>query len=959
MTDAATALGIDLSQFPKEGMPAPVIHDRTESPSGGGAASALGLDLSQFPKSAEPHEDQSTWRGVARNVGAGLANAGAGMLNVASDPFGNLVGKPFVTMGMAAHDALAPVFGYERFPPDFRNAMLSDTVPQPGDRLVSGIANVTGLPGPDTVVPQGDAERLARKATTGAAMLAAGGPGAALAGGTGAVVGDLAASQAPDWAKPVAELAGNVAGGAAPGIASAGMRAVGRPIVGAVQRAAPIALNSSREASVGRTLDRVVGGSPVETSPVGPLNLAQATNNPEVAARVDIAPSFNAGAKSSLDSKQQQAIQDQIGKIGEPATKADASSSFTNSLRQGREIAGSEENRLWNVPELAQTKITPDPVKASVKSAIATIDPVLRSGMSPELKSLVNRLDEAKTTTLQDLNGIRSDIERIARNPMTDGGQRSMARTISGAFLDGLDKVPEIAGSPEIVAQPPASGMPATTEAPAALPSVSIKGTNRAPDTLHDWLIANGGVKDESGELAAADLGGIHHRGGGRLVNPNGMTHDAAREGAVEAGFLPPNADLNDFRTAVQSQQPVYRISEAADAANRANQSRQGGLESHAMFNATGDVQNMAQQMGARLTSAEVQKAAQLVAAGEHPEAAIHQAVWPSQDAALQQNAQISSFTNPGMPGATQAPLPVPLASRPAIQANPAIASAYQSARDYTRQMRSMFAAPDPAALLAKNASGIPRVDQSEGAGRFFNFSNGSPEGPRSISQLSDFIDTLKAHPMAGAAAKQMRESARSYVAAALTDAARANEGQNFNAATMQTFLRKNSPWMKSSGLFEQPQIEAATDLMNYAEMLRRPDQLLRQSNSMTQPRAARSATFIDSIMAPWVRHLVALTSTLGGMHQHGPIGAGIGMLAGGAFEKAVTGAETSMRTLMADALMNPELAQSLRMKAGGGNRMLMPTASRRAIDAARNGVVAGISEAQRPQQTNAQGDRQ
>lgn len=717
--------------------------------------------MAAIPDAAPQHiapDQKGAPGGMARNIAAGLVDAGGALVNTLSDPFGNLVGKPLATGIQFAHDALAPVFGYERFPADVREKLLGDTVPQPGTKAMTAIAHGLGATPPEEVQPSTDMQSLVRRGVTNATLLGGMGPMAAFSGAAAPIGGDVAASAVTDWAKPAAELGGQMAAGATPSVAKTTLGVIASPVTSAARRVVPVALGSARERSVGRVLDRIVGGSTVENSPVGPLNLAQATNNPEVAARVDLAPSFNAGAKSSLDAAQQQAIQAQIGKIGAPATRSDASSAFTTSLREGRKVAGSEENRLWTVPKLAELPVTPDPVRGAVNEAVGAMDPVLRDSMPPRLRALVNRLNNAKDTTVRDLNGIRSDLEQVARTS-NDGAERSMARTISDSFMKGMDQVPEIVGIP--------------------------------------------------------------------AVNTTAST---------ETHFIPGVGDV-----------PV--------------------------------------QIGAT--------------------------------------------------------------AKPGTSPDPEIASAYQSARDYTRQMRTMFGAPDPSSLLARNAAGVPRVDASEGARRFFNFSNGSPEGPKSIAQLADFIDTLKAQPMAPKIAGQMRDSARSFVASALTDAARANEGQNFNPKTMQDFLRDNGPWIKSSGLFEKPQIDAATDLMSYADMLRRPEQLLRQSNSMTQPRAAREATFIDQVMSPWVRHLAAVVPLVGGAHQHGFLGGAIGTVLGGGFEHVVTGAETAMRDLMAQALMDPQVAQALRMKASAANRVMMPPVARQAIDAARGGVEAAITASQ------------
>ena len=43
--------------------------------------------------------------GMAANIGAGMVEGGAGVINTASDPFGNLIGKPLATLMVTGHDA--------------------------------------------------------------------------------------------------------------------------------------------------------------------------------------------------------------------------------------------------------------------------------------------------------------------------------------------------------------------------------------------------------------------------------------------------------------------------------------------------------------------------------------------------------------------------------------------------------------------------------------------------------------------------------------------------------------------------------------------------------------------------------------------------------------------------------------------------------------------------------------
>lgn len=700
-----------------------------------------------------PSAEQSSVRGIARNIGAGAVESGAGVINTASDPFGNMIGRPLATAAVFAHDALAPALGYERFPADVRAGLLGDTVSQIGTQIVNKAADLSGTTRPEDVQATGPVERIARKATTNAGMLASGGPVAAGAGAVGAIAGDQAATMVPDWAKPAAEMAGNVVGAAAVPATQFGgnvaLKATGRvPPVSVVRS---VMSPTAQETSVGNTLAGLVGKAPIEESPVGPLNLAQATNNPEIAARTDLAPSYNATANAALLKAQQEAIQKQVGQIGTPSTAADASSSFTNAMRGARQVAGSEENRLWTVPELAEAKVTVAPVQEAMNTTVAGFDPVLRDSMTAQLKALVNRVNDAPGTTIQDLNGVRSGLERISRTS-NDGAERMMARELSGAFMEGMDRIPEIAGAPERTYTP-----------------------------------------------SVGPLGG------------------------------PP-------------------------------------------------------------------------------------------------------------------PQPVTV---PAIAPNQALTQAYQNARDYTRQMRTMFGAPDAAGLLNRNAAGVYTKDASEGARQFFNFSNGSPEGPQSIAQLSDFVAQLKAQPMAPQVAGQMRDAARSYVASALTKAARVEEGQLFNPKTAQDFLRTNGPWIEKSGLFEQSQIDAAKALLDYTDMLRRPEQLLRQVNSATQSRTARQDTFVDQIMSPTMRHVISFGSAIGGGAHSGGFGAIAGTMIGHGFEKAVTNAEGAMRELMAQALLDPSVAKGLMMKASAGNRILMSPTARQAIDAARNAVAAGVASEQ------------
>lgn len=166
----------------------------------------------------------TTARGVARAVAGGATDAAGNFANILSDPFGNLIGKPLATAGVFAHDALAPVFGYQRFPDNIRNGLLGNERPQIGTGAIEGVGRAIGAD--PNAEPASPTENLVRKVVGGAGSVAALGPAGVAApvmGAVGAATGDLAARAAPEWAKPAAELAGNVTGA---GAVTGAMRAI-------------------------------------------------------------------------------------------------------------------------------------------------------------------------------------------------------------------------------------------------------------------------------------------------------------------------------------------------------------------------------------------------------------------------------------------------------------------------------------------------------------------------------------------------------------------------------------------------------------------------------------------------------------------------------------------------------------------------------------------------------------
>lgn len=87
-----------------------------------------------------------------------------------------------------------------------------------------------------------------------------------------------------------------------------------------------------------------------------------------------------------------------------------------------------------------------------------------------------------------------------------------------------------------------------------AVDQVNRPPAPKRPENLLEFLSRNGGLaRDDGGELEAMDAHKKFLPGRGMLVRKGGMTLDAAREKAAEAGFISPDSDINDFLGALDT----------------------------------------------------------------------------------------------------------------------------------------------------------------------------------------------------------------------------------------------------------------------------------------------------------------------------------------------------------------------------------------------------------------------
>ena len=169
------------------------------------------------------------------------------------------------------------------------------------------------------------------------------------------------------------------------------------------------------------------------------------------------------------------------------------------------------------------------------------------------------------------------------------------------------------------------------------------------------------------------------------------MTLDRAREAAAEAGFIRPNADINELLDAVTSQKPTYRISEAADEANRAAGIQQTAAESHDRFMAGANIKEAASGLGVRLSPEEEAHATELHLHGADPVESVHDAVRAGDEGVFQRNAEHNAVGAPGVPlAARQAEMSV---GTPQVAAHfgEEAAGRYAAARQATLERKTTF----------------------------------------------------------------------------------------------------------------------------------------------------------------------------------------------------------------------------------------------------------------------------
>jgi hypothetical protein len=130
---------------------------------------------------------------------------------------------------------------------------------------------------------------------------------------------------------------------------------------------------------------------------------------------------------------------------------------------------------------------------------------------------------------IADLAAEQSALDRAAFGPPPAGLDEAAAEALAATTLRQAENPPDL--------------RPDLQERAEAVDRIVADGFQvgrrpRRPQSLLEFLSANGGLKDDAGELASLDAGKWRKSGYRKLLQENGRSLDMAREAAEEAGYL-------------------------------------------------------------------------------------------------------------------------------------------------------------------------------------------------------------------------------------------------------------------------------------------------------------------------------------------------------------------------------------------------------------------------------------
>jgi hypothetical protein len=850
-------------------------------------------------------------------------------------------------------------------------------------------------------VPNPDAARATEVAGNFMPMMAAG-PLFAPARGAGTAF----TTKAADYARNVGVAAGlgGVTGfgmtegdlshrleGAGEGAAISGaLQAVFPPLVGVAQGIwRGLRPGAQVPRHVGNILNEQTAGQgqPVhgfQTAPTPgvPLNVAEAAQGPgqgELASLVDKRYAEHPAEMHRLRNLQNQALVQALPRTPTgaypPQAAAEASTTATGAIKQAAKIIANEEKRLWNKPTLADPQgVSSGTAKTNVDALVRDIrrdEPGLGLALdeSSRLRQVVGQLYRMPAKlAAKDLNAIRSRFLAIGRDWQEKGDVKAVAFRLAHAVQEGIFNAPEVAGrapmafsDTELERMGLGGGRPTPAAARAAAAAEAAPGqAPTRPQSLADFVIAKGGIRDH--QDLTENTRGIHHRAGGRLVNPRGMSVNNMREAAAEEGFLTGEArnDDREFVKALNEEganRPVFRPEDEAQANAWREAQSEANRRANQMEDYRWQLQGVAEESGGTFTAEEMDHALSIMMNNPqvHPQEALMQASTAGEQAPLQANAQAQAFTPPGMAGAQQARLPEEQIFREGIPANPALAKDLRAAREFTKREAQTLGHATFDNIMRRNSHGNETVVPGTALNKFFDFTNGV-ERPGAIRDVSRFLDDIRSewlkldaaerggafNPDAIAQVKaDLIKNSRDFIIAKMlhTVSSRAFSDEAGNPMLMPgkvaSWLKTNQEMLRRSGMFDENQLGVLDGIMRTAQMIQRGRQTGAPIGSPTYTRAT-GPNWLGVFVGPLGRILgsratsIGLGALTGGMVHHETLGAILGLETGNIMERLYAVPHAKLLASLDEAIRDPQVAAFLMQKAGSAPKGGTPEPVRR-----------------------------
>lgn len=293
--------------------------------------------------------------------------------------------------------------------------------------------------------------------------------------------------------------------------------------------------------------------------------------------------------------------------------------------------------------------------------------------------------------------------------------------------------------------------------------------------------------------------------------------------------------------------------------------------------------------------------------------------------------------------------------TNPSMRNDPAAMTAYQRARDFTRNMWSALDKPQFQRMLQATDGNRKGLDPGTLAGQMFKFGQGTERTPQGVAAVADMLDGVRRQwgalatgnagvalpglsPSAAFSARaELTQGTRDFIVNSMLNSATSNVrdqagNQRLLMNKLSDWIDTNRPWIDKSRLFNQQQIGILDKIREASIQAQRVENLRGGTNSATFEYLAGDR-YVDAFIGPFLGRTMArgggalagLVAThllgeagIGGMIGMELAGAGGGHLMGTTLLQRIYAApREALMARMTEAVRDPVIAEDLMKKAG------------------------------------------